>query len=72
MEQGSKNTSKPKATLAGGALNPDDYAAYLRISRATLYRWIAAGIVPQPCIRKGRIVRWTRAAVDRNIEDLTN
>lgn len=72
MEQGPINAPSTKATPTSAALSPDDYAAFLRISRATLWRWILAGVLPQPCIRKGRIVRWTRTAVERSLTDLTH
>ncbi|MBC5767800.1 helix-turn-helix transcriptional regulator [Ramlibacter albus] len=40
-------------------------AQMLGIHRATLFRWIAAGIFPPATLKRGRVVRWSRVTVEQ-------
>jgi len=39
-------------------------AQLLGVSRATFWRWQAAGMVPKPTIKHGRCVRWAFADIE--------
>ena len=45
-----------------------EVAAYIGVSRASIYRMLAANQFPQPIRLRSRIVVWERAAVDAWIE----
>lgn len=52
-----------------GAMRPLTLSALeaanlLGVHRATFWRWQAAGIVPQPTIKRGRRVRWALADIE--------
>lgn len=46
-------------------LNAPQIARELGIHRATLFRWIAVGVFPPATLKRGRIVRWSREAVEQ-------
>ena len=52
----------------GQTLTPVGVAANLGVHRATLFKWIKAGIFPPASIRAGRVVRWSIKTVDAWIE----
>lgn len=45
-------------------ITPGGFTRRLGISRWTFYAWRKAGIVPAPCIHKGKVSRWTAATVE--------
>lgn len=53
----------------GQTLTPVGVAAYIGVHRATLFKWVKAGIFPVASIRAGRVVRWSVKAVDAWIEN---
>ncbi len=34
------------------------------VSRATWFSWQAAGLIPLPTLRRGRVVRWLRSEIE--------
>lgn len=46
-------------------ITPAGFTRRLGISRWTFYAWRKAGIIPAPHIHKGKISRWTAAAVEQ-------
>lgn len=61
-----KTTKEP---VQAATMPPAAVAARLGIDRATLYRWLKRGVMPQPQIRVGRTVRWSVQAVDKFITE---
>lgn len=58
-----RSTDAQRSVAALRALySPDSAAAYLDVSRATIYRWMAAGRLAG--FRVGRLRRFTRAELD--------
>lgn len=53
--------TSPRALM----LNAPQVAQVLGIHRATLFRWIAAGIFPPATLKRGRVVRWSRDLVEQ-------
>lgn len=53
----------------GQTLTPVGVAGRVGVHRATLFKWIKAGIFPPASIRAGRVVRWSVKAVDAWIEN---
>jgi excisionase family DNA binding protein len=45
-------------------LRPRDAAAYLAISRPTLYRWVNEGVLPRPIKLGKNTSGWRRSALD--------
>lgn len=39
-------------------------AALCSVSRATWFSWQASGLIPAAVLRRGRIVRWSRAEIE--------
>ena len=52
----------------GQTLTPVGVAAYMGVHRATIFKWVKAGILPPASIRAGRVVRWSVKALDAWIE----
>lgn len=51
-------------------LTPAKAARICGISPSTWHRWEAQGVTPKPVIRRGRIVRFARADIERFMETL--
>lgn len=45
-------------------LDAEQAAALCSISRATWFHWQASGLIPAAVIRRGRVVRWSRAEIE--------
>lgn len=60
-----KNKIKGAEMLKNTFLTPKDMCEYLHISKATLWRHIANGKLPQPTKRLSRsILLWNKSALD--------
>lgn len=59
------NASTMKNQLAPGFMRLPDVLALLRVSKATVYRWMAEGEFPRqrPMIRTGSAVAWSACQV---------
>lgn len=56
----------PKALRAPGlTVTPMQAAELMGVHRATLYRWLERGLFPQPTMKAGRTVRWSRELVEK-------
>jgi excisionase family DNA binding protein len=53
----------------GSLITPDDAALYLQVGRSTLKRWVHNGEIE--FVRCGRLVRFTKAGLDRWIAKQT-
>jgi excisionase family DNA binding protein len=56
-----------RITLASAVYEAGEIASLLQISERQVWRLRDAGLLPE-CIRVGRLVRWSRQAIDRWIE----
>jgi predicted DNA-binding transcriptional regulator AlpA len=45
-------------------LGPSDAAALIGLGRSVFYAWDRRGLVPAPVVRRGRVVRWSRAELE--------
>lgn len=55
-----------KRPLAQGlTMAAPEVAEALGVHRATVYSWLRQGIFPRPTIKVGRVVRWSRATVEK-------
>ncbi len=45
-------------------LDASQAAALCGVSRATWFAWQAAGQIPSPVLRRGRVVRWDRREIE--------
>lgn len=58
-----RNETAPRAR--GLTVTPKQTAELLGVHRATLYRWLERGLFPQPTMKAGRTVRWSRELVEK-------
>jgi predicted DNA-binding transcriptional regulator AlpA len=50
-------------------LRAAELAAHLRVSKRTVFRWVKAGLLPQPLRPTCRLSLWPVAAVRRHLEE---
>lgn len=48
----------------GRLLSPKEVATLLNISRRTFQTWRAAGRLPDPDLRIGKVIRWRAESID--------
>lgn len=46
-------------------LTIEGVAAFLSIGERTAWRWVRAGVLPRPDLRRGRVVRWFPETIRR-------
>lgn len=51
-------------------LTPDDVAAMLKVSKRTVFRLRAGGLLPQPLQLSTNLIRWRTADIHRYIVEL--
>ncbi|MBX3353305.1 MAG: helix-turn-helix domain-containing protein [Phycisphaeraceae bacterium] len=61
---GSQVTSGQEGSGSNDYMTARDLASLLKISKAGLYRYLSAGVLPPP-IRIGRLARWRRSDIER-------
>lgn len=54
--------------IAPIALKAERVGEYLDISKAEVWKWLASGFLPDPVLRHGRVVRWSRQEIRRWFE----
>ncbi len=56
-------TARPGADPPPLLMDAAGAAALCAVSRATWFQWQAAGLIPPPVLRRGRVVRWARMEI---------
>lgn len=52
-------------------LTINDLARYFRVSRRTVYRWMAAGTLPKPIYVANKAPRWPEAVLTSFLQEKT-
>ena len=58
MQNSIRQVSAPSTLTAVGV------ADRVGVHRATIWKWLREGLLPQPSIRRGRVVRWSTKQID--------